>query len=311
MKKKIMFTGGGGAGAEAIWRVLSKKYDMYFADSCVSNISDVIPEKNKIAIPLAHSDNFKYIVKNICQELHIDILVPCVDEELLILSSCHNNDMPEMLLPSYGFVNLMLDKFEFAVSLKNKGLNIPETTHLSEAKKIGFPLVIKPKNGRGSRGVMILNSEDEIESYKVLFKKDDSALLVQQLIIGTEYTVQVAGDKKGVLKAIIPVKVKQKKGITIRAHTDLNSEVIAYCQSFHDIFHPTGVYNIQCMVTDKGEVFSFEVNPRISTTFCLGLASGFDPFSDEYKLSDTTVFYPLDAYCLKRSWSNNIKKIVV
>ena len=43
--KKILFTGGGGVGNELIWRVLNRKYQLFFCDSNINKISSIIPKK--------------------------------------------------------------------------------------------------------------------------------------------------------------------------------------------------------------------------------------------------------------------------
>ena len=113
MRQKILFTGGGGSGNEAIWRILSEKYDLYFADALIENIDSIIPVKNSLKIPMASDKNFISELKNICKKYEIDILVPGVDEELLIILK--NQDAfsnTKIFLPSLDFVQLMLDKEE-------------------------------------------------------------------------------------------------------------------------------------------------------------------------------------------------------
>lgn len=308
MKKKILFTGGGGAGAESLWRLLSGKYDLYFADACLNAISNTIPEDRKLQIPFANSENFVGTVRDLCCEFQIDTLVPGVDEELVQLCLSRKEGMPHLLLPSVDFVEMMLDKFRCATALKEKGLNAPNTLSISRAAEIGFPLIVKPKTGRGSRGVCTLRSQAEIDAYHVLYRTNSEDIIAQELKNGVEYTVLVAADRKGLLKAVIPVKVGQKKGITIRAETEVNKAVIEYSKLFHEVFMPTGIYNIQCILTSEGEIYPFEINPRVSTTFCLGIAAGFDPFSDDFEDGDA-LFLPQTGYALKRNWFNNISRI--
>jgi len=153
-----------------------------------------------------------------------------------------------------------------------------------------------------------LNSEAEIEAYKVLYKANLDDIIAQELKTGVEYTVLVAADQNGKLKAVVPVKIGLKRGITIRAETEVNEAVIDYSKRFHEQFRPTGIYNIQCILTPENEVYPFEINPRVSTTFCLSVAAGFDPFSDDPE-NEKTIFLPRVRYSLKRNWFNSIKRL--
>ena len=306
MKKRILLTGGGGAGTEALWRFLSDKYDLYFADADIASIIDVIPAERKIQLPFAADANFIETVKNVCRQYKIDILVPGVDEELYLIALHREDISANVLLPSSEFVKLMLDKQDCAKALEIAGLPVPPTLSVSRASEIGFPLIVKPRSGRGSRGVSVLRNLEEIAAYKVMNRiSDESTLVAQKLCVGDEYTVLVAADVDGKLAAVIPVKVEQKKGITIKAQTESDKRIHEYVEKFHAHFKQSGIYNIQCILTEDGSVMPFEVNPRVSTTFCLGVASGFDPFSSFLKAGEK-VFTPENTFYLKRNWTNNI-----
>lgn len=307
MTNRILFTGGGGAGNEAIWRLLSHKYELYFADACIESIDHAIPEERRLLIPFANQDDFVHKIKKISSENNIDIIVPGVDEELIPLCKNRAEFGSEIFAPPLEFVELMLNKLDCANSIIAAGLRAPKTVPISDINELDLPFILKPRSGRGSRGVSIIKSERGIDAYKLLHNSDSSEIIGQELCVGDEYTILVAGDMEGRLVASIPVKIDIKKGITISAKTELNLTINDYVKNFHNAFKPTGVYNIQCILTKGGVVLPFEVNPRISTTFCLGIASGFDPFSDMSTLSkNKAIFTPEREFNIRRSWYNNI-----
>lgn len=306
--KKILFTGGGGAATEFLWRNLKGKYELFFADADIKAIDDRIPLINKVEIPFANESNFVEKLSEIVTALSIDILVPSVDEELVVIGNNIDSFTSEVLLPKVAFVSSMLDKFESMKLIASKELAHPTTKLVKYSESIGYPQIVKPRNGRGSRGVSILNSIEEVDAYMVINRVNHEDIISQELAFGTEYTVLIAADNKANLKAIVPVRIEQKKGITIRAETEIQNTVIQYCKDFQDKFKVTGVYNLQCILTNDGKVIPFEINPRISTTFCLGIASGFDPFESLYGDDNEDVFYPHTTYSLKRNWHNNIEK---
>ena len=272
---RIMFTGGGGAGNEAIWRLWNARYTLYFADAKPEFISPEIPQDYRIAIPIATAENFSEAVKTMCGVLSIDILVPGVDEELSILASIKGEvGWPIIMLPDNGFIELMLDKQACAEALRSDGLSAPLTLPVSRADEIGFPLIIKPRSGRGSRGVMKIDRPSQVAAYLTLYGVDPTAIIAQEWIKGQEYTVFVCPDRQSTLRAVVPVRVDQKRGVTIRAETEAHPAIVEYARRFQATFQPNGPYNIQCMVTEDGVVVPFEVNPRISTTLCVSIAAG-------------------------------------
>lgn len=310
MKLRILFTGGGGAGTESLWNNLSDKYELFFADACRESIDDLVPMSNKIEIPFASSPSFVSALKVVIKDKNIDVLVPGVDEELALIAKNKEQLQVQVLLPQASFIESMLDKFHCINIMKEKGLSVPTTLLSKHCTDIGFPQILKPRSGRGSRGVAIVNSIEEVSAYKIFHRVEQDAIISQQLVIGTEYTVLIAADTEGLLKAIIPVRVEQKKGITIRATAEFEKHIVEYCKLFHAAFKATGIYNLQCILTESGDVLPFEINPRVSTTFCLGIASGFDPFKVIFDSNNSQeVFYPKNKYVLKRNWHNSIIKV--
>jgi carbamoyl-phosphate synthase large subunit len=206
--------------------------------------------------------------------------VPTVDEELLPLArhQLAPGD-PGLLLPPADFVAGMLDKLACARALTAQGLTAPRTEPVSGAAALAFPLILKPRSGRGSRGVVQIDEAAQVPAYLALHRTSPEAVIAQELATGQEYTVFVLADQQARLRAVVPVKVLEKRGVTIRAHTEASAAILDYTRRFQAAFRPTGPYNIQCMLTPAGVVLPFEVNPRVSTTFCLSFAAGVDAFA--------------------------------
>ncbi|KDE41154.1 ATP-grasp enzyme-like protein [Nitrincola lacisaponensis] len=304
INKRLLFTGGGGAGNEAIWKFLKNKYDMYFADCDISNIDPDIPEDRKIEIPKACASDFIDRLIDISNAYGIDFVIPSVDEELILFSKNRNLFACEIYVPDEAFISQMLNKRLCAELIRISGLSAPRTEQVDEWKSLNFPMIIKPKTGRGSRGVMTISSEEELNAYRVFNPVPDEDLIVQELIIGEEYTVLISADKEKKLNCIIPVKVERKRGVTVLASIDMNGAVIDYAKKFHAKFPTSGIYNLQCILTAKGYVYPFEINPRISTTFCMSLAAGFDPF-EIFTASVSSLFFPEKKFKLFRTWKNS------
>lgn len=83
---KVLFTGGGGAGSEALFRLLGDKYEVHFGDADVVAIDPMIPEDRRHELPWASDPMFVDKMSDLCRRLNIDLLIPGVDEELLSLA---------------------------------------------------------------------------------------------------------------------------------------------------------------------------------------------------------------------------------
>ncbi len=310
VRQRLLFTGGGGAGSEALLRLLSPEYEVFFADADPHAKPFPIAAEQWHQIPFATDPRFVEEVTALCQRLGIDLLVPGVDEELLPLARILRTVSFDILLPSVSFVERHLDKLTSNEFLRYSGLPVPQTKAVTEGR-LDFPCIVKPRSGRGSRNVATVFSENELNAHIVMSRLPQEAFIVQQLIIGHEYTVMMVADKDAVLRAVVPVFVETKKGITLRAHTIKDSRVISACVAIHSADPVSGCYNIQLIKTAAGDVLPFEINPRISTTSCLGLAAGVNfvaAFLESEMPSESNIAL-LDFHehvHLSRSWHNEI-----
>jgi carbamoyl-phosphate synthase large subunit len=310
-KPRLLFTGGGGAGTEALYHLLANQYEVYFADSDPDAKPYPIPHDRWVQIPFATAPNFATDVADLCSRLQIDLLLPTVDEELLPISRFSVKFDCEILLPPERFVLRHLDKLTSNQFLQNYGLPAPKTVSATDSR-LDFPCVLKPRLGRGSRHVFTTYSEVELQAQIISARKEPHDFVLQELIIGDEFTVMMAADRNGILRAVVPVLVASKRGITIRAKTVHDNTVVAACQAIHDADPVSGCYNVQLIKTPAGQVIPFEINPRISTTACLGLAAGVN-FVDIYinsmpvsTVDSSSLMDFIDCVNLKRSWHNEI-----
>ena len=90
------------------------------------------------------------------------------------------------------------DKYEMRKAAKEAGVGCPQFTKVFSleevidfAGKIGYPLMIKPTDSSGSRGVTKINNIEELAANFELSKKCSStgAVIVEEFITGKEYLV--------------------------------------------------------------------------------------------------------------------------
>lgn len=308
---KVLFTGGGGAGNEALYRLLGQHYMLHFGDADVMAIDPSIPEDRRHQLPWASDPDFVGKMSDLCRRLNIDLLIPGVDEELLALARCADAFAPtRLLLPHADYIETMLDKLHMVRSLAAKKISVPVSQTLEDdLQGIRFPCISKPRNGRGSRDVRVLSSVGDAISLKSTLGPLAKQMLVQEKIEGVEYTVQMVADAHGRLCAVVPVRVGIKRGITLRAETEAEPRVMAACRAIHQAISTGGCYNIQLMLTPEGNILPFEINPRISTTLCLVVAAGIDPISIFLEHGQRGNIMPFVAGIqLRRHWTNHFLK---
>ena len=274
----VLLTGGGGAGSVSLFQQYSQKYKLIFTDSNIRAINPAIPRAQTVeSLPIGHND-FAEQMAELCNMFDIDIVIPGIDEELLIWRnkiSPHINST--LLLPDHQFIETALDKQQCCDYLSSIGLTAPSTVLASASD---YPesdaYVLKPISGRGSRDVYLINDAHLIEPILKNIGCSPDQFVVQERIYGDEYTVGVLVDKAGRLVSIVPLKIISKKGITISSVSCVDEQITEYCQKLHFHLKSPGYYNIQLIKTKDGVVYPFEINPRVSTTTCQFVAAGID-----------------------------------
>ena len=306
---RVLLTGGGGAGNEALWRLLGGRYELHFADADAEAFDPSIARDRCHVVPAAADAEFIDGMRSLCRNLNVDLLVPGVDEELLPLARAAAKIAPtRLLLPNADYIAVMLDKFESMRQLSGAGISVPRTERLDlMSGNLPYPCIVKPRRGRGSRDVRIVNNAEEAVALQRFLGPLQEQFVLQDRMRGTEFTVLMAANEERELAAVVPVEVGLKRGITIRAHTVANPIVIGACTAIHNALPAAGCYNIQLMLSDDGVARPFEINPRISTTCCLAVAAGIDPiavFSAHVTQSQHLHFQA--GVELRRHWKNHI-----
>jgi carbamoyl-phosphate synthase large subunit len=276
-RKNILMSGAGGSGTIALIKELSKNqlYNLVVVDADRYAVGLYLCE-NSYVVPFVKELNYKNVIREIIERHSIDVYIPLIDEEIEVAYDIQQY-YPKMhlLVPDKKFCNDMLNKWIMFNIFTENDLPVPYTQLLGSKEKLQFttPKIVKPIVGRGSRGVQIVNSLEELEAYLVLSKYKAEELILQEYIQGTEYTVSVVVNKSGKVLAVVPKRIVRKKGITQIAVTENNAIITQLCNELQKKLKANGPFNVQLMMVDD-KPYVFEVNPRFSTSVVLTMAAG-------------------------------------
>jgi carbamoyl-phosphate synthase large subunit len=176
--------------------------------------------------------------------------------------------------PRMEFAGTMMDKWEAARALDAAGVPVPRTWLASHAGDAVYPAIVKPREGRGSRGLAYLDSADDLRTYLERADAPPDAYVVQERVMGPEYTVSVVVALGGPTLAVVPKEVIVKRGITQVGVTRENAAIDRACRAIQDRLRPDGPFNVQLIMDGQGVPRVIEVNPRFSTTVALTMAAG-------------------------------------
>lgn len=296
----ILFTGAGGVYVKHLIEQLDRKIfgKIVIVDNNFKSLRK-INANFKYQVPLGNSKKFFTKINKIIDKHDIKVIVSVVDEELQKILLIKKQNLI-FLQPNLIFTKICLDKLKLCSELYKRKINKFKTYTLKNYQnEFSYPIILKPRVGRGSRNVYTVKNDEE---YKRILKKklNENNFIVQKKTMGDEYTVSVIVDDKSNDYKIIPKRIILKKAYTRKAITEKNDFIINKCKNIIKSFNPCGPFNVQC-IANKKDVEVFEINPRLSTSSTLTSAAGINEIN-------TLVKKKLDNNFLikKLKWRENV-----
>ena len=141
----------------------------------------------------------------------------------------------------------------------SKKYDLPFTT-LDPNKIREFPVIAKPRFGKGSKGIVKIN--DEIDLRYIISKNED--LIFQDYLPGIEYTIDVLSTlEKKALLAVPRIRLQTKAGISTKGRIVIDEDIQSICKSVVDDLKIIGPCCIQMKESEDGVLKFLEVNPRL------------------------------------------------
>lgn len=230
-------------------------------------------------VPRVTDPNYIPKLLQICQKEKIDIIIPLIDTELVILSENRHafEEIGVKLLVSSNELNeISCDKTKAYKYFQDRNIPTPKVFSDDEInnKQYQFPLLIKPLNGSSSVGVTKINNEKEL----YFFKDYIPNAMVQEFVTGTEYTVDVMVDFNGNMKTVVPrLRLETRAGEVSKGVTKKDNDIItAVKQVVKSLPGPVGCITLQCFKKENGEITFIEINPRFGGGIPLSIEAGAD-----------------------------------
>lgn len=275
---RVLVTGAGGAAGVAVIRSLLRRTDItVFAadmDGWASGLYLVPAAQRRIVPPGADAD-FVPALRRLVAEDSLDLVISTVDVELLAVADRREELAPAVLAaPSAHTLRVALDKLALADRCEATG-RAPRTVLAGpDALAIDweFPVFAKPRAGAGSRGIRMVPDRAALERLPV-----DAELIVQDLLPGEEYSVDVLSNAQGRVVAAVPrTRARVDSGVAIAGQTVLDRELEETATMVAEAIGLVGVANVQLRRGRDGRAMLLEVNPRFPGALPLTIAAGVD-----------------------------------
>ncbi|HJT47083.1 MAG TPA: ATP-grasp domain-containing protein [Nitrososphaeraceae archaeon] len=235
-----------------------------------------------ILIPPASSPNYINSIINISREFNIHAIYAGSDEELVPLANAkkqiENQTGAKVLTNPKEVIIIARDKWKTFQFLRENNLpsaasSVPEDSE-EFIREFGFPVVVKPREGFGSKYFYIVNDKAEMKYAICKIQNVGWNAILQEYINDSnnndntiEFTSGVTIDASGKsIMSSISIKKIIKNGQTYKAFIDSFESVRRSAEEVALRLGAVGAVNIQGMFTKKDQLKVFEINPRFSAT---------------------------------------------
>ncbi|MYT75548.1 MULTISPECIES: ATP-grasp domain-containing protein [unclassified Streptomyces] len=279
---RVLVTGAGGPSGVCFLRALDGAAERYAADIDPLGAGlYLVPRAYRLLLPPGDDPAFARAALALCRRYAVDVLVPTVDAELVALARAADGFADagvRVLVPHADGLETCLDKWRLAQACEG-AVRVPVTRLLGPSGASaengfdgGFPAIAKPRTGSGSRGVTLV--EDAAGLARL---PQDGSYLVQEMLPGTEYSVDVLTDGTGRVVAAVPrARDKTDSGIVVAGRVLHAPELSALAEATVHTLGLRGVLNVQVREDRDGRPALLEVNPRPPGGLSLTVAAGVD-----------------------------------
>lgn len=252
---------------------------------------DLSPAKHFVdsfyRVPSCNDKDYVDVLLEICINESIDMLISLYEKEFLILD--RNRDRFKksgtiLLLSHRNILEICNDKWSTYKFFKDNDINTPNTYLVEEIKTksdidINYPVILKPRDGMGSRGIYYVDSKEDLSH--IISKLDN--YIVQEIVEGTEFTLDVLCDLEGQVLSIVPrQRLEVRAGEVSKSKSVKDFRLINITLGLVEKMNSKGnngaigPMNIQCIVDNIGEIKFIEINPRFGGGVPLTFESGVD-----------------------------------
>ena len=269
---KFLVTAIGGDVGQAIAIVLKRHHpDCEIVGSDVRNIALKMDLVDKYLVsPPAEDFNFLRWIKQTISDHGITVVIPASDAEVVAL--LETDDIGASVVgPSKSAVDISKDKLLTANFFSENEIDGPQTQDIQSAAPTSYPVIVKPRSGRGSRDIYICNDIEELASLRQNFPQS----IVQEMLTPADSEMTCAVYRSEISGTRVLVMNRRLSGGTtswIRVVKD--DRISRYCEKIAECLNLRGSINVQLIDTAEGPK-AFEINGRFSSTVAMRDQLGF------------------------------------
>lgn len=217
-----------------------------------------IAEVGKVICGLKWDD--KFIIKDLLKVINdndIKIVLPFVDSAIAIAGTI-KNELRNVFIPvsDESLCNIMFDKCK--ATLWFQQYDICQPKFYDTLSDIEYPIILKPRRGSASKGIVICRNSDDLPQSKI-----DDYLIQEYIANHTEYSVDCYVSNDGRILSIVPrIRLETSGGEAVRSMTVYDELIIEQSSKILSQGKFRGPITIQ-FLKDKDDLYVMEINPRL------------------------------------------------
>ena len=285
---RVAVSGVGGGVGQSIMKALSISslpVEIYPIDVTPFS-AGLFRGKKGTVLPKPEEPGSLDIWEKCLKEQGIEALIPGSDHDLLALAWARDDwadrGITKILVSDLDLVQICHDKAVTCQRLESEGIPAPRSAWdlstedaVSWAQRSGYPVVVKPRKGSGSRGVHIVQDEEELRFY---LPRTRNPILQEYLSFHDkeeELTCAVFCDREGLPIGTFMARRELSAGTTYRAEVGHWPEIHDLLLAIGRALRPRGPLNVQLRLTETGPIV-FELNARCSGTAAIRAYFGYN-----------------------------------
>ncbi len=281
-----MVTGAGGVFGHGTVVALkcSALEILTIAVDCKATASGLYLADEAYVIPRVDDPRYAARLVELCRRHKVGVVFVASGFEIPVIAalreSLESDTGAVFIVNSPEMLAITSDKWATYQTLSKAGLSAPLSTVDTAADALrdftqmtGFPVMVKPRRGQGSRGIQLCGDLGEV----IQAMNGDKPMIAQRAIGDSnhEYTVGVLGTEKGEILGSITLRRYLKDGITGAAEVIEDESIRRYAEAIARLLRPRGYCNVQLRL-DGGTPCAFEINGRISSSTAFRTLAGFN-----------------------------------
>ncbi len=212
------------------------------------------------------------------------VIVQFGGQTAINLAAALQNEGVNILGTSVEDIDRAEDREEFLQVLHKLNIPLPEGSTafsldhaLEAAKKIGYPVLVRPSYVLGGRAMEVVYNDTELTEYMTMAAQvsPDKPVLIDKYIFGREIELDAVSDGKdvlvvGVMEHIERAGVHSGDSFAVYPPQHLSKEtkdtIVDFGIRIGRELKIKGLFNIQFVMDEAQNVYVLEVNPRASRT---------------------------------------------